>query len=524
MKKSFYILTAAMLSFTLTSCENEFLEKQPNEELSPEQVAAAVAKDPSLLMGSIAGLYATMYDTGTGGISDDNLDHDDFGQKGYDIYSDMLTSDVAVAGLNYGWYETLVRHQSTKDFTRIDAYKPWRYYYRLILGANTVIDALGGTDAKQIEPINRLIMGQAKAVRAYAYFYLAQFYATGYGTGSEKILPIYTSTKVPNQPKSTSAEVYNLIISDLDDALVNLQGFKRKSKDQIDQSVVKGLLAYALAARGATPDLNRVVTLTDEVIATGGYRLMTSTELVANVDPETGTVTNSQAGFNNVANPSWMWGVDLTIANELDIVSWWGQMDIFTYSYTWAGDPKVIDKGLYDAIRKDDIRKGQFDPIGGGIEKFYKGDGYTEGSFDLMPVNKFFDPSRIPGGQRTVITDYVYMRLEEMYLLNAEAKAKLGQDGPARDRLKEVLASRIPNLSYLDALSGKALQDEIYLQTRIELWGEGKAYLAMKRNKATVTRGENHLFEAGKSFAWDSDELTFPIPQAEILNNPVLNN
>jgi hypothetical protein len=89
--------------------------------------------------------------------------------------------------------------------------------------------------------------------------------------------------------------------------------------------------------------------------------------------------------------------------------------------------------------------------------------------------------------------------------------------------LKELLKLRITDYSYVDALSGKALQDEIYLQTRIEFWGEGKSYLAMKRNKATITRGSNHLFFAGQSFAYDSDELTFPIPQAEVLNNPNLN-
>jgi hypothetical protein len=42
--------------------------------------------------------------------------------------------------------------------------------------------------------------------------------------------------------------------------------------------------------------------------------------------------------------------------------------------------------------------------------------------------------------------------------------------------------------------NGNYIAKEIYLQTRIEFWGEGKSYLAMKRNKATTTRGSNHLF------------------------------
>ena len=97
------------------------------------------------------------------------------------------------------------------------------------------------------------------------------------------------------------------------------------------------------------------------------------------------------------------------------------------------------------------------------------------------------------------------------------------QDDAARETLKKLLELRIADFSYVDALAGQALQDEIYLQTRIELWGEGKSYLAMKRNKATITRGENHLFFPGDSFSYDAEEMTFPIPQAEILNNPNLN-
>ncbi|HEX3166066.1 MAG TPA: RagB/SusD family nutrient uptake outer membrane protein, partial [Chitinophagaceae bacterium] len=216
------------------------------------------------------------------------------------------------------------------------------------------------------------------------------------------------------------------------------------------------------------------------------------------------------AGFNNIATASWIWGVDLTLAQGINLISWWGQVDQFTYSYAWAGDPKTIDRGLYDAIHADDIRKNQFASP-------------TATSYKLQPINKFFDPARVAGGQRQVITDLVYMRSDEFYLLNAEAKARLGQDASARTALSTFLTPRITDISYLTSLSGQALLNEIYLQTRIELWGEGKSYFAMKRNKATITRGINHLFDAGSSFTYNDPKLTFVIPQAEVLNNPNLN-
>lgn len=511
MKKYLHILFTAALLVLVSGCDEEFLEKKPTEQLSSDQIKEAAKDDPSLLNGNIAGLYSTMYNIFTGGTTG----HDDFGQKGFDIYSDMLASDMVLAALNYGWYSTVARYQATKDYTLNATYIPWRYYYRIIFAANTVIDALGGTDAEQTEPDQRHIMGQAKAMRAYAYFYLSHFYANGYGTGTESILPIYTTTAVPNQPLNTAEEVYDLIISDLTTAVEYLGDFNRSTKDQVDAAVAKGLLAYAYAARGTNADLQNVVTLTDDIITNGGFTLLGPDAVVAKFDATTGALLNPESGFNNVATPSWMWGVDLTLANNLDLVSWWGQVDMYTYSYAWAGDPKVIDNGLYASIRTDDLRKQQFVDI--FDEELY------------WPINKFYAQHRAAemdddewGGQRNITSDYVYMRVEEMYLLNAEAKAKLNQDALAIERLKELLALRITDYSYVDGLSGQALKDEIYLQTRIELWGEGKSFLALKRNKATITRGANHLFFAGESFSYDDDELTFPIPQAEVLNNPVL--
>ncbi|MFC6996104.1 RagB/SusD family nutrient uptake outer membrane protein [Rufibacter roseus] len=505
MKKKLYTVALAVLTVFASGCQEDFLEEKPTQQLSLEQIREAAKTDPTLYNSFVSGLYSTMYTPGTGGTTG----HDDFGQKGFDIFADMLASDMVLAGTTYGWYSGIARYQVTKDFTVNQTYTPWRYYYRVIRSANTLIDLLGGNDAVQPDTNTKQLMGQAKAMRAYAYFYLAQFYSKGYGDGTEKILPVYTSTSMPNQPKSTSAEVYNLMVSDLEAAIVALEGYTRDTKNKVDQHVAKGLLAYVLAARGSQADLQRVVTLTNDIISASTYRVLNPNEVVAQFDAA-GQITNrTTAGFNNVAAPSWIWGMDLVLDYGLNLISWWGQVDVFSYSYAWAGDPKTIDRSLYDAIRPGDIRKGQFHAT------------------NLQPRNKFFHPDRVIGKQRFMETDYVYMRLEEMILLNAEAKARLNQDGPAREMLKTLLAKRFTSASdyaYVDDLSGQALKDEIHLQTRIELWGEGKSYLSLKRNKRTVKRGSNHLFEAGNSFAWDSDEMTFDIPQAEVLNNPVLND
>ena len=203
-----------------------------------------------------------------------------------------------------------------------------------------------------------------------------------------------------------------------------------------------------------------------------------------------------------------MWGVDLTTDSGVGLLSWWGQMDYFSYSYAGYGDYKAMDSGLYAQISDDDIRKTQFNTN-------------TESSNYLQPWFKFYEPAKQPRGtSTTIVSDLIYMRVAEMYLLHAEAAANLGMDGAAVGALKTVLDERVDDTSYLTGLGGTALKDEIYLQTRIELWGEGKSYLALKRNKKSILRGDNHLSFVGVSIPYNDERLTFEIPESEILYNP----
>ncbi|GET25705.1 RagB/SusD family nutrient uptake outer membrane protein [Prolixibacter sp. NT017] len=502
MKRIYIISFIALVLFSVSGCKKDFLEVQPTQFLTKEQVAEAAKNNPDVAAGSIKGIYTLMFQVATGGSDPLDPDHDDFGQKGYDIYSDFLSSDLALSVNTYNWYRPLTEYTVTTDYTRIGNYRPWRYYYRIIRSANNVIAALGGNDVVPELDENKYIMGQAKAMRAYGYFYLTQFYQKSYDP-AEEILPIYTDPTQPNQPKSTAQDVYALIISDLNDAISLLENFDRTAKNEVNKYVAEGLLAYTYGAMGGNDNYAQVKTLTADVINNGGFTLMDSTEVVFMGDPSVG-------GFRDVNTPGWMWGVDLTIDNGLDLISWWGQMDVWTYSYQWAGDRKAIDEGLYDQIPNNDVRKGQFYPDN------------TSGYY-LIPLYKFYTEAMSIGGQRDVTTDYVYMRVAEMYLLNAEAAAKTGDEATARTSLKALVSHRMADADYIDALTGQALVDEIYLQTRIELFAEGKSYLAMKRNHATIVRGPNHLSFVGEPISYDDPRLTFEIPQSEIQNNPYIN-
>ncbi len=474
MKKiTIFSLMIFLLAIT-GACREEFLQTEPTETVS----------SPSAEF-KLNGLYLLMVETGTGGTTG----HDDFGQKGYDIYTDLLSSDMVLGGTTYGWYSNIANYSAPVDFTTNPNYIPWRYYYRLVNAANDVIEGLGGNDA-QLSGTKGYSMGQAKAIRAYAYYNLLQLYTPKYDPAALSI-PIYKELTAQSAPRAPQSEVYDFMIDDLTKSIALLDGFTRKNKGIINKNVAKGILAYVYAAKGDYP---KVVQVAGDLVSTSGFPLTTRAQ--------------ATGGFNRLETGSWMWGFDITLDNDLDLISWWGQVDIYTYSYAWAGDPKAIDENLYNSIRTDDVRKTQFAGSYEGV--------------NLLPTNKFYHPGRVIGGQRVIETDYIYMRIDEFHMLYAEALAKTGQTSLAKTVYKNFLANRLTDTSYIDGLSDAQLITDIYTNTRIEFWGEGKTYSALKRNKATITRGANHLSYDGQSFGYDDNRLYLKIPQAEVIANPNL--
>lgn len=508
MKNLLKITGIAAILLSGVSCSEEFLEKEPSQFLTADQVEDAAAVNEDVLAGTLAGIYSLQFDAGSGGTGS----HTDFGHKSYDIFGDMLAGDMALSVSSFGWYRaSITEFQAPLDFTDLTNYQPWRYYYRIVRSANVVIDALGGQDSEPELQANKYIMGQTKALRAHSYFYLTQYYQNSYDP-SEEILPLYDESTDENGPKVAASEIYALMEKDLNEAISLLDGFTRSAKNQINQDVAKGILAYVLASKDNNEDWQKVKTLTDEIIASG-YPIMDSLEVAPDDRADvvlTRNDTINGGGFNDVNTPGWMWGVDLTTDSGVGLLSFWGQIDYFSYSYAGYGDYKAMDSDLYDQMSDDDVRKRQFH--------------HNPGSSNyLQPWGKFYDPARVPRGPSTTITlDLVYMRVAEMYLLNAEAAANLGRDTEARTSLEALLEKRVDDPSYIDDLSGQALLDEIYLQTRLELWGEGKVYLAMKRNQATTVRGPNHLSFVGEPIPYDDERMTFEIPESEILYNPFI--
>jgi hypothetical protein len=112
------------------------------------------------------------------------------------------------------------------------------------------------------------------------------------------------------------------------------------------------------------------------------------------------------------------------------------------------------------------------------------------------------------------------MRVEEMYLIEAEAAAH--QDaGRGVDLLKNfVVTYRDPNY-ICKASSVEDAVEAVFLQKRIELWGEGQTFFDYKRLNHSVDRTTSTNWDPTENFKTDGRPawMTFPIIISEENNN-----
>jgi hypothetical protein len=113
--------------------------------------------------------------------------------------------------------------------------------------------------------------------------------------------------------------------------------------------------------------------------------------------------------------------------------------------------------------------------------------------------------------------DYIYMRAAEMVLIEAEALARQGQNAQAASVLGELMKNRQPSWN-----KSSVTVNDVLLQRRIELWGEGFAYFDLKRNNLGIDRnyeGSNHLAGYLHTIPAFDVRWTYQIPQSEMQEN-----
>ena len=243
--------------------------------------------------------------------------------------------------------------------------------------------------------------------------------------------------------------------NDLEEALELIpETYVRDAKHKIDNEVVLGILSRAcLYAR----QWEKAKTYSDKLLAKNNY-LMTESEY--------------KAGFNSVDNKEWIWGHAQT--NDQSNASYqFHYLDTTTkgsYYYSFNVDPYFRDL-FEDGDYRKDMLFWATDP-GADVES---------AAYVWMRNSKF----RFRDIENQ-LGDIVLMRVAEIYLINAEAKAHLN-DPDAINKLNDLKTARGAKTINTN-LSQQDLLETIWLERRKELWGEGFSLIDIIRNQQAVVR------------------------------------
>ena len=493
MKSKLIIYILSVSSVLFVSCSDSFFETSPSGDLTGSEAYSTTSNINAVVNGTLRYLMENA-------TSQDNP-----GYGAILLTQEVMGEDAIARDGVYG-YRDSYPYRDPYDNTTRRALFFWTLQYKIIDNANNIIakvDAAQGTDEEK-----KYLKGQAYALRAFVYLNLVRQYQFTYlKDKNAKAVPIYTEPTVPSSvpnPKSTVEQVYERVISDLTEAEKLLTGFKRSVKNRPDINVVKGLFArtylttgqWELAAKYAAEARN-------------GYPVM-----------EAGQYTQ---GFNDVSNVEWIWGHPQTADQNLGGASYFAYLDV---TPTTGYRSIMPDPNFRKLFNPQDIRFSLFELVTKETDPMYRW--YKYKKF----INKSDQSGHIP-----------LMRSSEMVLVEAEGKARNHDLTGAAKALNELRVKR--NLEEVSAsdYTESQLIDEILVERRRELWGEGfrlpdilRLQIAPDRKEST----ETYTLPSGQTitikghYVWTFPDKTalvpnslyylFPVPVNEINNNPNLNN
>lgn len=471
----------------LSSCKKSYLDTRPSNAILPEDVYATIASLNSAITANYLSTFEYSPVAGGGAM------HDAYGQKSIDLANDLMGNDMVVHAQGFGWYNTDYNYTAWTRPLGVNTRSSitWNFYYEVIKQSNLLLDAAGETS----DAARQTVLGEAYALRGWAYFGLINnFQQTYKGNENKKGVPLYI-TQSSAKGRGTVAEVYDQIIKDLTLAETLLNGKARPSKQRMDVSVVRGIRARVALVM---EDWAVAADYANKARTAPGYQLMTN------------AVYNSRSGFSSISNSEWMWGAFIPADQATIFASFFSHIDATQFGYAQLGGQKKITKSLYDRIPAGDIRKSVFRAPGTGTTTLPD---YTQTKFAVPTVGSW-------------AADYLYMRIAEMFLIEAEALARQGKDAEAKVPLELLCKQRFPAYTATN-FSGNDLLNEILLQRRIELWGEGFSLFDIKRNRTGLNRPTgpgNHGLPSLNPVVFTQPDASplflMRIPQSELDNNP----
>ena len=529
MKKTYkFIYSAAVvaaLALTASSCTESMDTEPQGSTLTKEELE----RNASSLDGLVKGMYSNMIEAEAITSWIGATRHYDFGYASTMMMMDNAGQDEVSPNSGYNWYRNNLRFNDRTDKSDI-TYFLWNQQYKNISQANAIISAT--ESSYKDNSAAAAARGKALAMRAFCYLNLAQMYQFTYkGHEDALCVPIVKETTTAEQasdnPRATVKDVYDFIMDDLNNAVTLLNGASRSGKADIDQQV-----AYGLRARTELVMQNWKAAADDAAKAAEGYTPLSREDA-------------AQPGFNDISASNWIWGMDVNETSDIvqtGILNFPSMMSSFTgngYSPSYAY--RAINSKLWNEIPSTDVRKGWWldskfnSPIvnpdylintGKQVYVFSstsKDDDHLFALWKVPYLNVKFGAYQNKYGNETNACDVPLMRVEEMILIQAEAKAMSGDVAGGKKILEDFVRTyRDPDYT-CNATTAEGVQEAVWFQRRVELWGEGFSYFDIMRLKKPIDRrGANYEASVTYNIPAESKIMLWIIPEDEVNNNKAL--
>ncbi len=513
-----YVSVLLVSALALTSCEDWMNAAPEGATKTADQKADAASQNPDAAAADISAIYAQFIQLypGLGDLGYER--HNDFGYAAICLFTEAQGQDFIGPNIGYNWFSfsdwASIRDNTLQTTYGLVSHLVWNEYYKIISACNNVISLVDRANPGS----QKYALSQALAVRAFCYTQLAQLYQFTYDDATKALpcVPLVvenmSSERQESNPRATVEEVFNLILADLKYACDSLEDFQRSDKGYVDQAVAYGLRARAnLIAKNYA---QAAIDADSALILSGATPL----DIVEAAKP----------GFAEANTHNVLWANIIVETNDIvqtGIINWPSHLSTFYGDgYTGVGATRFISDALYDQISATDVRKG-----------WWLNEKLQSPLLDVAGYSAMKEAIQIDGNEYVTVkfgtgdgtttglgaaaADWILMRAEELYLIKAEGLAKSGGDG-AGTLTSFVQTYRDP--SYSVAQHGLGLEDEIWWQRRVELWGEGFAFGDIMRLEKPIIRTNSSNWPA----AWASQDvqarsgvLLWRIPQAEIEAN-----
>ena len=511
--KTIKYLMLASCTVLLSSC----LDTEPlGGTITTEQKEEVVAQNPERLEASVAAIPAA-FNTFANALGDEDYQND-IGFAAHILIYDSKGTDMVSTTDGYNWYGDAQDYEDV-NYAYSLTLMLWNNYYKQIFACNNV---LSNISLETTNPQLQFYAANALASRAYCYFGLVQTYQHTYSQvdpATALAVPIITEANKDEAaangcPRATVEETYTQILNDLNKAIefFDASGIKRSDKRYINSAVAHGIRARVYLVMNKWSE---AAADAEYAINNGGATPYSRDEV-------------SVPTFIEIEDHAWLWGVNV---NETDRVVTTGIcnfpsfMGSFCYGYAAAVQSwRKISKKLFAEIPATDIRRGWFlDASGKSNNISSEQAAYLKQQKAEPYVQVKYAPYQGVVGTSTNASDIPLMRVEEMYLILAEAQAMGGSPANGKNTLETFVKTYRDPAYSCNATTAEEIQEAVWNQRRIELWGEGFSFFDLHRlNKGVDRRG--HGFE--KSVVYNipagDDVMIYRIPKREIEYNNMI--